>query len=429
MDAAIMKQDFKKDAFRITALTFFLLFLNAEMLTDLCNIYNTFFPQLRGWSLVQIELPLSVAGYAYIPFAFLFGTLMINGDTRKITPIALIIMGISTIVIGRTASYPAYFASQFAMTFASRLMVLCAWQVTISWYITTRGRALGIVTMGAPFGTAVFVNILMRVINATAFAPVFTVVGIVIIFIGIASHFVMITRPEEVGLMPDGILRTEKEILKLKDASYKSKWTFKRLFSTKETWLFTVGFSCCGIVMIGFMKIFIPRMLELGVPLPLALNFMTLAAVLGIGLSYLWGVIDDRYGTPIACVFLGISFVIMSLSMFIAGFNVGNMVMIIISVICVAAATGGIPNLNPSLLSYLFGRRDLQACYRYIAIVDALIVTPFSLFFGWLKDTFGNYNYVYVFCLIFACIAIFCFSRIKITYDPERLAIKDAVKA
>jgi MFS family permease len=411
------------------AVTFLLYFLNAEMLTDLCNIYNTFFPELRGWSLVQIELPLTVSGYVYIPFAFLFGTLMITGDTRIITPIVLIVMGTATIVIGRTTSYSAYFASQFAMTFASRVMVLCAWQVMTSWYITTRGRALGIVTMGAPLGTAIFVNFLMRVISATAFAPVFTVVGIVIIAIGIASHFIMIRRPEEAGLMPDGILRSEKELVNLKGATRKSEWTFKKLFRTRETWLFTVGFACCGIVMVGFMKIFIPRMLELGVPLPTALNFMTLAAVLGIGLSYLWGVIDDRYGTPVACMFLGVSFVVMSLSMFIAGFHVGDMAFIIIAVVFVAAATGGIPNLNPSLLAFIFGRRDLQACYRYIAIVDAIIVTPFSLFFGWIKDTFGNYNYVYVFCLIFACIAIFCFSRIKTTYDPERLAIKGAVKA
>jgi MFS family permease len=229
--------------------------------------------------------------------------------------------------------------------------------------------------------------------------------------------------------MPDGILRSEKELVHLKGTTRKTEWTFKRLFQTKETWLFTVGFACCGIVMVGFMKIFIPRMLELGVSLPMALNFMTLAAVLGIGLSYLWGVIDDRYGTPVACMFLGISFVVMSLSMFVAGFHVGNMAFIIVAVVFVAAATGGIPNLNPSLLAFIFGRKDLQACYRYIAIVDAIVVTPFSLFFGWIKDTFGNYNYVYVFCLIFSGIAIFCFSRIKTTYDPERLAINGAAKA
>jgi hypothetical protein len=106
----------------------------------------------------------------------------------------------------------------------------------------------------------------------------------------------------------------------------------------------------------------------------------------------------------------------------------GNMVFIIIAVIGVASATGGLPNLNPSSIAYVYGRKDFMANLRWIMMIAGAISAPASTLFNWIYDTQGNYDSVYMICSFVSIIAIISFILIRRTYDPERLALKDTVK-
>jgi MFS transporter, OFA family, oxalate/formate antiporter len=179
-------------------------------------------------------------------------------------------------------------------------------------------------------------------------------------------------------------------------------------------------------VMTGFMSIFIPRMIELKVPLPLALNFLTGASILGMFLSYMWGWIDDKKGAHKASIGLAVGYLFMSVAMLLA--SGGNMAFIIIAVIGVASATGGLPNLNPSSIAYVYGRMNFMANLRWIMMIAGAISAPSSTLFNWIYDTQGNYDSVYKICSIISVIAVISFIMIRRTYDPERMALKDTVK-
>jgi MFS family permease len=116
----------------------------------------------------------------------------------------------------------------------------------------------------------------------------------------------------------------------------------------------------------------------------------------------------------------------MSIAMLLA--SGGNRIFIIIAVLGVASATGGLPNLNPSSIAYVYGRKNFMANLRWIMMIAGGISAPASTLFNWIYDTQGNYNSVYMICSIISVVAIISFVLIHRTYDPERLALKDTVK-
>jgi hypothetical protein len=162
------------------------------------------------------------------------------------------------------------------------------------------------------------------------------------------------------------------------------------------------------------------------VTLPMALNFLPLSAVIGLGLSYLWGYIAAKKGAHEASVGLAAGYFFMSVAMLVA--SNGNMIFIVIAVIGLSCVTGGLPNLNPSLVAYVYGRRDFMPVNRWLLVAQGMMAAPAAIFFNWIYDTRGNYNAVYLICSIVAMVSMVSFLMIKKTYDPERLAIKEAVK-
>jgi MFS transporter, OFA family, oxalate/formate antiporter len=427
MNEVEMKQAFRRYSIGIMAATFLAHFLQPIMANDTMNIYYIYLPKLYGWTRAQIALGLTIGSLVAIPCNFLLATLIMKTDARKITTACIVGMGICTVIIAKTASYPLFLIAYIINVQCSKGMVLGGLQACATWYILKRGRVLGIVTIACPLASAVYTNGIMRLIEATDnFSMVYTVWGIIIIALGFAFGPLLRSKPEDYNVYPDGIIRSEEELAVLRRVPDSSEWPLNRLFKIKETWFLIIGWSCMFTVMTGFMSIFIPRMIELKVPLPLALNFLTAASLLGIFLSYMWGWIDDKKGAHKASIGLAWGYLFMSVAMLLA--SGGNMAFIIIAVIGVASATGGLPNLNPSSIAYVYGRKDFMANLRWIMMIAGAISAPASTLFNWIYDTRGNYDSVYMICSIISIIAIVSFIMIRRTYDPERLALKDTVK-
>ena len=422
-----MQRNFRRYSIGIMAATFLAHFLQPIMVNDTMNIYYIYLPKLYGWTRAQIALGLTIGSLIAIPCNFLLATLIIKADARKITTACIVGMGVCTVIIAKTSSYPLFLLAYIINVQCSKGMVLGGLQACTTWYISKRGRVLGIVTIACPLASAVYTNGIMRLIEATgSFSMVYMVWGVIIVILGLAFGPMLRGKPEDYDMYPDGIVRSEEELAVLRKVPDSGEWPLSRLFKTKETWFLIAGWSCIFIVMTGFMSIFIPRMIELKVPLPLALNFLTGASLLGMFLSYMWGWIDDKKGAHKASIGLACCYLFMSVAMMLA--SGGNMVLIVIAVVGVASATGGLPNLNPSSIAYVYGRRDFMANLRWIMMIAGAIAAPASTLFNWIYDTRGNYDSVYRICSIISVIAIISFILIRRTYDPERLALKDTVK-
>lgn len=442
MSTTLQKQPaFAKWNAKLIFTAFICQFIYSEMLSDIYNSYYTYMT-VEGtvWTRSNMTLPTTIAGYVSIPLIYFAAILLTKVDNRLVTSITTAIVGVCTIVIGFTAAtnFPIWASAIFVNGIAGRIQILAIQGMVTNWYITNRGKVMGFYTIAAPLGTAFFPNFLIQMVAITNpgvdpangdiynFVPIWTALGIIIIVLAIIFLFTCRTRPEEVDLYPDGIIRSREEIEVLTKPE-PSEWSTARLLKTKETWLVSIGNSSWLWVMGGFMSLFVVvMMVEFGVPPTTSVWYLTAASLLGMVISYLWGIIDDKFGTPIACRGLSASYFFMSGAMLLAVVTKFQPV-IFISVVGIAFATGGIPNLTPSVFGYVYGRKQFMHANKVIGPLTSIISAPATFIFTKIQEVTGTFMPVYVICMIAAAIGFVCFCMLNKSYDPERHALKDAV--
>ena len=416
-------------------------FIYSEMLSDIYNTYYTYLA-IDGtvWTRSNMTLPMTISGYLAIPLLYVAAILLSKVDNRKVLSLSTVIVGVCTILIGISAdrSFGLFFGASIVNCMAGRVLILAVQGVVTNWYISTRGKVMGIYTMAAPLGTAFFPNFLFHMVELTnpgvdpnngdvySFVKVWTILGIIIIAFGIVFLFTTRTRPDELGLYPDGLIRSPEEIEVL-TREEPSAWSVGKLLKSPEMWMVTIGTSGWIWVMNGFMSLFVVvMMLEFNVPPTTSVWYLTFSSLLGIVISYLWGVIDDKFGTPVACRGLSFAYFLMSGAMLLAVVTHIQPI-IYISVIGIAFATGGIPNLTPSVFGYVYGRKQFMHANKVISPLSVIITCPSTYLFTKIQEVTGSFKPVYIICMIAAVISFVCFLLLKKSFDPERNALKDAV--
>ena len=430
---------FKKWSGMLIFTAFMSQFIYTGMLSD---IYNTYYTYLAiddtVWTLSNMTLPTTISTFVAIPILYFAAIMLSKVDNRRVVSLTTIIVGACTIAIGISAgtNFPLFFGAIFINNISGLVLILAVQGVVTNWYISTRGKVMGIYTIAAPLCTAFFPNFLIQIVALTNpgvdaengglynFAPTWTVLGIVIIVLGILFNFIIRTRPEEVDLYPDGLIRSEEEIAILVTEE-PSQCSTARLLKTKETWLVGIGNAAWQWVMAGFMSLFVVVMLlEFEVPATTSVWYLTFASLLGMVLSFVWGVIDDKYGTPIACRGLSAAYFFMSFAMLLA-IVTKIQIVIMIAVIGIAFVTGGIPNLTPSVFGYVYGRKQFMHANKVLQPMTSIIVAPATYLFTLIQEITGSFIAVYVLCMVASVVAFVCFMMLKKSYDPERLNLKD----
>lgn len=434
-----IQDGFKKRSIALIGVAFVAQFIYSEMLSD---IYNTYYSYMAidgtVWSRSNMTLPITISGYLAIPVLYFGALWMTKTDSRRILCWSTVIVGVCTILLGVTGdkNFPVWFTVMIINNIAGRLMILAVQGVVTNWYISTRGRVMGIYTIAAPLGTAFFPNFLLHLVALTNkgvdpskgqvynFVPIWTILGVIIIAFGISCLFLVRSKPEEVGLLPDGIERSAEQI-KVLTCEEPSEWSVGRLLKTPETWLLSVGTAAWIWVMNGFMSLFVVAMMtEFYVPPTTSVWYLTISSLLGIVISYAWGVVDDKFGTPVACRGLSVSYFFMSLSMYLA-IRTHFMPLIVISVLGIAFASGGIPNLQPSVYAYVYGRKQFMHANKVVMPLMTIIGCPSTYLFTVIQEKTGSFMPVYIICMVCSVVAFICFLFIRKSYDPERLALNE----
>lgn len=160
----------------------------------------------------------------------------------------------------------------------------------------------GIVTIAAPLSTATFTPFGMKIFPLVGFANFYTGLGVIICLTGLIGLWTMKERPENFGYDPDGIPFTDEERAELEAIQQKegtTAWPLKRLLRCREFRYIALAWGIIGgMMMAGIMIQVIPILTGAGIEKDRALFLMSVAAIAGMPLSYVWGWIDDKIGTP-----------------------------------------------------------------------------------------------------------------------------------
>ena len=178
-----------------------------------------------------------------------------------------------------------------------------------------------------------------------------------------------------------------------------SEITYLDALKNPKTWIFGVAYGFFGLATVGIMSQLVGFFQTTkGYDFQAALNVVTIAAVIGIVGSVLWGVVDQKIGTKKTSVLFGIWYCIGILLLLSS-----NTAIMVAGIVMLGAGIGGNGNFPPSMAALIYGRKDFPICY---SVMNTIVGVVRSLSFGVLavlRMISDGYTLPYV---VFAIIAL-----------------------
>lgn len=358
------------------------MFLYSGLQNDQINIIQTF----SGWTADQTQLPITVGNFVCIALTFLYGTFFMKWGVKKPLIITMIITALGTAGIalanGLTVNngegnYALYFVSLFVVRCGCMMFQLAGFQLAASWFIKYRGRILGIITLGSPLFSVVGTSVMTKFIATNLgndYRPFYYGIAILIVVVIVFVALFINDTPEECGLYPDGADHAPVS----EDAEEEIKLTLKDILATKKGWQLVISFGALTFIINACMASMAVRYMTLGAgpngePIVwfTALKWLAVGAILGIPMSYIFGILDDKIGTVKASIVLALTELLPVLGLMLQPQG-GNEALMIMWGFGVACMTGGVPTLHPSIMAYAYGRKEYQSANRIIMAIQLI---------------------------------------------------------
>lgn len=414
---------FRGKAILVIAATLLMQYVASCFAADSYNVLTVYLPEQYGIAATQLANAYTIGGLVCIPFGILAGYLITKKGAIRVGAVFLVVLGLAQIMFAQLGTNVVFTTIAWILSkcFGWSLAYVSA-ALTANWFIQYRGRILGLNTIGGPLETATGVALLTWGCTKFGFGASYTVGGIVCIVLGVVLFFILKDTPEAYGLHPDGAPEaTEREIAM---ANEENPWNIKKIFTTKDAVLLNVGMTICNFAMFCMMMFFVARFLASGMEMTVVVSAMSIGGLCAIPVSYAYGWIDDKFGTQKACVVFA---AVLLISMFGLAYGDRSSALLVLCGFGVASATGGLPNLHPSISAHVFGQKNFMYCHKYTSALTSV----FTAFCAKFMAEFAAHaekaglsavdGYVKAYWVLAAAlvVAIVCFALIGKSYDQK----------
>ena len=271
-----------------------------------------------------------------------------------------------------------------------------------NWFVTRRGTALGIAATGISVSGVLMPALSAWIIATFGWREGFIIYGVITmcVVLPVALRFI-VSRPEDIGLLPDGASRATS----LPPA--RSPARTREFLSSPPFWILLTIIGLLFCIQSATLIHMVPKLTDRGISLFAASIVASATAGFGILGKLIYGVLVDRWD-PRYALWLGICFQFAGqLTMiFVPGYWP-----FLVGACCFGFGMGGVVPIQGAVVGAVFGResfgRVLGAMRPPMAVLH-LAGTPFA---GWVFDTTGSYRpafvtflalYVVAACVVFA---------------------------
>ncbi|MGN1154886.1 MAG: nitrate/nitrite transporter [Agathobacter sp.] len=374
---------------------------------------NIFVPILgaEGYDPGTVYSLISVAGWISVPFIFVGGVI-----ARKSNKVTLLI-GFACAIIGCFlfgavgAPWQILVVLSLFQIAVNTAIFLGTSNLIANWFPTRKGPAMGWATVGASLNSALNPTIWSMAIpflggGLLGLGGIFRIWGIIILVLFIITLLVIKQNPEEAKAFPDNDSSiTPEQARKDRELGIaytkSSPWTVKKLLTCKMVWIIAIASGIIMMITMGIMSNLIAIIMSYGVAQPGALKIITLASVIGIFFSVLWGKVDAVKGTKWATI---VFYIIMICAMVL--FLVPSIGTMFIGCILVACALGAGNNLAVSLTVSVFGRYDFTKAWGIIYPIHVIVRAAGFMLVGVISSATGSYKPAFLAMIGCAVIAV-----------------------
>jgi len=346
-----------------------------------------------GWSYAQISLATSFRALEVGALDPLMGVAADRWPSRRLVLIGVIIYGLGILCISQATSLVVFYIGFMVLGFGGALATTMVPQVVIGrWFRRNIGKASSIRSLGVGLG-GVLVPLLVLTIDSYGWQTTLVILGTGMWIVGIPLSFVFRTKPEEYGLVPDGKLQSD--VKSRVDVGGRDFSTGAReALTMRAFWHIGITFMIQAGSRMAVMTHIMPYLSSLGIErstasmLTMAVLLISLPARLGFG--WLADIFPKKY-------ILAISLFLTSIGLFLFWILDGSSFILMGAfAVTFGLSIGAIAPMHLSIVREYFGAAKLGTILGLIGIFSVIGLMVWAPVAGWVFDTIGVYDPVWL---------------------------------
>jgi MFS family permease len=369
-----------------------------------------------GWSRSITAAAITLGSFGGGMLSPLFGPLADRFGPRVLMPVGGILVGLLSIGVSQS-SQPWQFYATFIPARALTEFLLCGvvpYTAVANWFHAKRPRAMGLVAMATPLGSAATTLIFQFLVIHYGWRSAFLALGLAFLILVVVPAAIFLRRqPEDLGLYPDGtapcLHSDEAPTLESQNATTDERgWSRPEAMRTTALWLLVLSGFLASLGTGGIAFHTVAYFTDVKIAPAAAAGALSLMALSGAFGNGMWGALAERF-SPLK---LNVTTTLLSASSVALLMQVDSSVMAyLFGVLFGISARGGTAVLTQILLAHYFGRRSFGAISGVLEPFHKGGLGAGALIAGIAFDWSGNYRAVlffFLFSYVLSAVLVFC---------------------
>ncbi len=298
------------------------------------------------------------------------------------------------------------------------------------WFIKKRSLALSIVTAGAAIGGGLVVPGLAWLTAQYGWRTAVVITGLVLLVLGQPTAALLRSKPEDMGLFPDGeavaktsttastepVTRSEEKSPPA-NSSGEIDFTVREAFKTGAFWIYNVAFLLRSGVQSSIVLHEIPYLVERGIDYQIAANILGIMIFVSLPGRLICGWLGDKFGKNIL-LFINMLLQATGIWIFLNANTIGELYLF---VVVFGLGYGGAIPLLFSYRADLFGRKYFATISGIISALAVIPTVGAPVVIGYIFDVSQSYYMSFYTLLFLTIISGFLFLLVKRPKPPARL--------
>ena len=276
-----------------------------------------------GWDRAALTAGVAINTLVASFIAPLFGYIVDRHGPRPLMAAAAVVGGVAAFLLSQvTQLWQFYLIFAVAGIFGGAALGEVVTQSTVvKWFVRRRGRAVAFGSMGGAASGALLSPIMIFIVDNSGWRDGWVLMAALFFLILLPVSYLMIRRPEDVGLEPDGDESLDT-IQSGGGADTERSWTLRQALRDKSLWLLTGALTVVGLCVSSVVIHEVSYITDRGFSKATAAFVLsTHAAMASVG-RLLWGFIVERvkvrYAMAAVYILCGTSLVLLVTAEFAA---------------------------------------------------------------------------------------------------------------
>lgn len=355
-----------------------------------------------NWPMTVIQLGASINIFLYACTSVLAGWLLDRISPKRVmttgvllTALGLILTSFVKTPLGLYLCYGILVGAGSAGCGA----VVCSAAVG-KWFDRYRGLAIGLATMGIGVGTMLMAPLAGYIIKYYGWRNGFFCVALLMLVVGVfvSQFFMGRSRPEEIGLLPDGEKPNRAELQPMEPLMPVEKTSIIPVIKTTQFRVIAFCYTCAVMTVMMTFNLQVAYAIQNGIDELKAAAAVGIIGVTGSCGKFYFGWLSDRIRDAKYSASTG--FLLMAIGMFLL-YHAKTVALLYTFALVYGFGYGSMAPLMPYLLSDRFGRQRLGATYGLLIFFASGFGGGLGpLLGGYIYDKTGSYDFGWLICMV-----------------------------